>query len=126
LILDTNALSAWRDKDENLRPVLERATVLVIPVIVVGEYRYGVLRLRYQRERAAAWLDQVLKSTRVAIVNQETADIYARIRARLQQIGRPIAPNDTWIAASAMQHGLPVLSRDADFDHVAGLTRISW
>jgi predicted nucleic acid-binding protein len=34
--------------------------------------------------------------------------------------------NDRWIAAIARQHKPPVISRDAHFDQVAGLTRIAW
>jgi predicted nucleic acid-binding protein len=34
--------------------------------------------------------------------------------------------DDLWIAALAIEHDLPVLSRDAHFDVVEGLTRISW
>jgi predicted nucleic acid-binding protein len=34
--------------------------------------------------------------------------------------------NDLWIAAIARQHKLAVISRDAHFDHVAGLIRIGW
>lgn len=126
MIVDTNALSAWRDRDEDLRPVLHGAEELVIPVIVIGEYRYGVLRLKREQQRATAWLERVLSTTRIALVTTGTADIYARVRARLQSIGRPIAPNDNWIAAIALEYGLPVLSRDADFDRVEGLERIAW
>ena len=41
---------------------------------------------------------------------------YAPLRATLKRLGRPIPANDTWIAALAMQHGLPILSRDEHFD----------
>jgi tRNA(fMet)-specific endonuclease VapC len=44
----------------------------------------------------------------------------------LRRAGRPIAANDAWIAALALQHGLPVLSRDRHFDAVAGLERKGW
>ncbi|PYQ18568.1 MAG: hypothetical protein DMF81_24535, partial [Acidobacteria bacterium] len=40
--------------------------------------------------------------------------------------GRPIPANDAWIAALALQHRLPVLSRDEHFDVVPGLDRRSW
>lgn len=36
--------------------------------------------------------------------------------------GRPISENDVWIAA----HDQPVVSRDAHFDEVPGLRRLSW
>ena len=45
----------------------------------------------------------------------DTAERYALIRAALQQAGTPAAANDIWIAASAMQHGLILLTADTDF-----------
>jgi tRNA(fMet)-specific endonuclease VapC len=41
-------------------------------------------------------------------------------------LATPIPANDTWIAALARQHGLPVLSNDAHFDVVAGIQRIAF
>ncbi len=38
----------------------------------------------------------------------------------------PIPANDAWIAALALQHRMPVLSRDEHFDAVPGLYRESW
>jgi len=48
------------------------------------------------------------------------------LRADLKRTGRPIPANDAWIAALALEHALPVLSRDAHFDVVARLKRIAW
>lgn len=42
MILDTNGFSAMADGDEMLAPVLSLAGELAIPVIVLGEYRYGI------------------------------------------------------------------------------------
>jgi tRNA(fMet)-specific endonuclease VapC len=44
----------------------------------------------------------------------------------LDTIGRPIPGNDAWIAALALQHRLPILSRDEHFDVVVGIERKSW
>jgi len=43
-----------------------------------------------------------------------------------ERSGRPIPANDAWIAALALQHGLPVLTRDEHFDAVPGLERRDW
>ncbi len=60
------------------------------------------------------------------MVDEETADTYAQVRAELRRAGRPIPENDVWIAALARQHGQEVVSRDGHFDSVEGLRRISW
>ena len=44
------------------------------------------------------------------------------LRAR----GTPIPENDVWISALAIEHGLDIVSRDTDFDYVAGIRRRSW
>jgi tRNA(fMet)-specific endonuclease VapC len=51
---------------------------------------------------------------------------YARLRVALRRSGRPIPANDAWIAALALQHRLPILSRDEHFDVVAGIERRGW
>ena len=48
------------------------------------------------------------------------------VRQQLKRAGAPLPANDVWIAALARQHDLPVLSRDAHFDAVPTLTRLSW
>jgi len=119
LILDTNAVSAWADKDELLAQRLPATHLLALPVIVIGEYRYGV-------QRFETWLEQVIRVTRVLNVTLATTSFYADLRSMLQRKGKPIPASDAWIAALALQHRLPVLSRDTHFDVVDGLTRISW
>jgi predicted nucleic acid-binding protein len=59
-------------------------------------------------------------------VDRSTASQYAAIRGALKQRGRPIPSNDAWIAALALQHRMPVVSRDAHFDEVSGLERVAW
>jgi predicted nucleic acid-binding protein len=59
-------------------------------------------------------------------VTEPTTLTYARVRASLKKLGRPIPANDTWIAALALQHRLPVMSRDEHFDAVPGLRREAW
>lgn len=125
MIVDTNALSAWRDGKADLLKLIARADLLALPVIVIGEFRYGAARSR-QRADVEEWLDRIIAATRVLPVTTSTAGHYSEIRSTLQQKGRPIPANDLWIAALAVQHDLPVLSRDRHFDLVDGLNRVSW
>ena len=125
MIIDTNALSAWRDADVNLLRAMAPTPLLVLPVIAIGEFRYGITRST-QRSLANAWLDQIIRTVRVVAITLDTSRAYAQVRSALDRKGTPIPANDTWIAALALQHGLAVLSRDTHFDVVEGLTRISW
>lgn len=99
--------------------------MLVLSVISLGEYIYGVRNSRRRTENEA-WLNRIVRAIRVAPVTLETARAYAAVRSTLDRKRTPIPANDIWIAALALQHRLPVLSRDAHFDHVDDLTRVSW
>lgn len=105
MILDTNALSAAADGDPALAPILLEAAEVAVPVIVLGEFRFGILqsrsRLQYQR-----WLTESIGGYRVLDVGNETAEHYAAIRDELKRGGRPIPANDLWIAALSRQHAL--------------------
>jgi tRNA(fMet)-specific endonuclease VapC len=125
LILDTNALSAIADGERGATEELGRANDVALPVIVAGEYRFGILQSRRRREYED-WLAEMLSACRVLMVTEETAQHYAELRLELKTAGTPLPSNDVWIAALARQHGLPVLSRDAHFDAVRGLRRIVW
>ena len=125
MILDTNGLSAVADGDASLMPILRQATEIAIPVIVLGEYRYGVRQSR-ERKRYEQWLMDSLPNYRILDVDQETTTYYATLRTELKKAGTPIPSNDVWIAALCRQYGLPILSRDRHFDIVAGLRRIDW
>ena len=46
-----------------------------------------------------------------------TGHCYAGLRRK----GQLIPTNDVWIAASALEHGAALLTRDAHFRHVEGL-----
>lgn len=125
MILDTNALSAFADGDPNLLPVIEKEAGLALPVIVLGEYFYGIhqsrFRVRYQR-----WLDVNLSLFDLLVVGLETAGRYAELRRELKTSGTPIPSNDAWIAALAREHRLPVVTRDVHFQAVRGLRLLTW
>jgi predicted nucleic acid-binding protein len=125
LILDTNALSAFIDGEPALEGRLAAASQVAIPVIVLGEFRYGIAGSRH-RAKYEAWLTDHLPAFEILAVTEPTTQVYTRVRTALKKAGRPIPANDAWIAALAIQHRLPVLTRDEHFDVVPGLHREGW
>jgi tRNA(fMet)-specific endonuclease VapC len=125
VILDTNCLSALADGHPAIEPLLSQATIVAIPTIVLGEYRFGI-RASRNRRVYEQWLKEALPDFQILDVNEETAEFYADVRSRLKEKGRPIPSNDLWIASLATQHRMLLVSRDAHFDFVAGLKRVSW
>jgi tRNA(fMet)-specific endonuclease VapC len=125
LILDTNALSAFADEDPGIETALREAKFLALPVIALGEYRYGIAQSRYQEEYEA-WLNDLLAECQVLEITEPTTKFYAGVQNELREAGKPIPANDIWIAALCRQYKLPLLSRDHHFDFVRGIRRVEW
>jgi tRNA(fMet)-specific endonuclease VapC len=125
VFVDTNALSAFADGSPLALIALEKADEVGVPVIVLGQFGYGIAHSNRRREYEA-WLDQYLPTFRVLEVTAETAAEYSLLRSELRRIGKPIPANDIWIAALCRQYRLPLLSRDQRFDAVKGLRRQTW
>ncbi len=125
MILDTNGVSAFFDGlAEVVQRVAEEPRVL-LPVIVIGEYCYGLLSSRERVEREARFKG-FCRACRLLSVDEETAGHYAVVRHRLRLAGTPIPENDIWIAALCLQHGQKILSNDRHFDLVQGVSRVGW
>lgn len=125
MILDTNAVSGVLAGDLALAAVLDPEPRHHLPVVVIGEYRYGLLRSKHRRELDPL-LDQLVDESIVLNLDQVTANTYAALRHQLRAQGTPIPENDVWIGALALQHRLRVVTRDQHFDHVKGLHRVPW
>ena len=120
VVIDTSAYSAWKRGQAEARAELRIADELVLTAVILGELRFGFLR-GARRTKNEEELAALLQSPRVRVVpiDEETSERYAMIRAGLARAGSPVAANDIWIAASAMQHGAIVLTADADFRKMA-------
>jgi len=125
MIADTNALSAFLAGEAAVAPAFAGAIELCLPVIVLGEYRFGLQASREGVVLQSA-LDELCRDARILSVDFDTARVYAVVRHELRTAGTPIPENDVWIAALARQHALPVLSNDLHFDLVRKLRRIGW
>jgi predicted nucleic acid-binding protein len=125
MILDTNALSAWLDGDPAIGKVLAQASQLLLSPIVLGEYRFGIQSSRHHREyqERLALIEEDLPTLPLDAI---TSEHYALVRQELKSKGNPIPRHDVWIAAQAREHSLPIVSRDAHFDLVPGISRIGW
>ncbi len=125
MILDTNAVSALLAGDAALGDLLSAQARHHLPVIVIGEYRFGLLRSRH-RESLERLLATLVRESVVLLVDEATAEVYSHVREELRGRGRPLPENDVWISALALQHHQPVVTRDGHFDEVEGLRRLSW
>lgn len=125
MILDTNALSAFLQGIAEVRDVAFGAERLFVPLIVVGEYRFGIEGSSRPAENERR-LAEVLRDLEILPLTMDTTIIYGRLANALKTRGKRIPSNDLWVAALARQHDLPVVSRDAHFDLVPRVRRLSW
>lgn len=93
-----------------------------ISVVTLGELRLGVLQAA-DPESAARRLSayQIAQRFDALPVNEQVSDAWALLVSRLRAAGRNAPINNSWIAATAMAHGVPVLTRDADYDAMPGV-----
>jgi tRNA(fMet)-specific endonuclease VapC len=117
--LDTSAYSNFRRGNEEVVALLDRADVVGVPTVALGELRTGFL-LGGRRQRNEAELDAFLENpvVRVLSVDAETSRHYAEIVAELRKTGTPIPTNDVWIAATAARNGASVLTCDEHFQRI--------
>lgn len=125
-LLDTNAVSEWIKPHPNpgWQDWIDAATEeeVFISVISLAEIRFGVERLPagLRRQRLEAWLSSTLPARferRILNVDGAVADLWGKVVARRNAIGRPIGFLDALIAATAEVHQLALVTRNvADFE----------
>src|SRR5437868_1188244 len=107
MILDTNAVSALLEGDPDIASLLASEEKHHLPVIVIGEYFFGLIDSR-MRNRLNAVFRRLIDESHVLNVDRTSAEYYSAIRSELKQKGRPLPDNDIWIAALARHFDLPI------------------
>jgi tRNA(fMet)-specific endonuclease VapC len=117
--VDTSAYSNFRRGNEELAGLLDRAEMVGMPAVALGELRTGFL-LGGRRQSNESALDTFLANpvVQVLTVDAETSRHYAEIVVELRKAGTPVPTNDIWIAATAARHGASVLTCDEHFQHI--------
>jgi tRNA(fMet)-specific endonuclease VapC len=113
ILLDTSAVVAFMQGAPEVVAVIREADEIYLSAVTVGQMLTGLAKNQSE-------LARFLASPRVSLidVDEGTAERYAVIFTTLRKAGTPIPTNDLWIAASAMQYGLRVLTRDSHFAKV--------
>ncbi|MFO1470244.1 MAG: type II toxin-antitoxin system VapC family toxin [Turneriella sp.] len=125
LVLDTNAYVEVAKGNAAALQKLRRATTVHLTFVSLAELRAG-FACGTKTQQNEKNLQHFLAAKRVNVLyaDSETSLFYARIYATLRQNGTPIPTNNLWIAALALQHGLPVYSFDRHYQKVAAIDLI--
>ncbi len=96
---------------------------LAVSIITIGELRVGVLVAETveARDRRLGTLTVALQLDPVP-VDEAVATAWARLRVLLRDTKQRTRLNDSWIAATAMALGVPVVTQDDEFPVVQGLS----
>ena len=125
MLLDTNIVIEFFRGNSSIKSRLQKESFLTIPYVVLGELYLGA----YRSQNAAKHTQQIkrlLENCNVLIADAETAETYARIKAALLQKGKPIPENDIWIAATDLQYGMRLVTRDNHFTEIEKLQLEHW
>ncbi len=102
-----------------------------LSVITIGELSKGIALLddSVRKTGLRLWLNGLEKSYARNIIkmDKETAHIWGELTARAQRQGKQISASDGLIAATALQYGLTVITRNiSDFEHSGALLINPW
>ena len=116
IFLDTSAYSDMARGNESVLDAVQTADRVCVNAIVLGELFSGFAR-GTQESRNTQQLQRFLDSPRCEVlpVVKETALRYGHIHDALRKAGAPVPTNDMWIAATAMEYGLTVVTLDKHF-----------
>lgn len=132
-LLDTNVLSELRRRDPDPNVVrwlaARPASILHLSVLTLGEIRKGIEGLPDgdRKLRLLDWLEVELTNYfagRILAVDAIVADRWGRL---LAQAARPLPAIDSLLAATALAHGLTLVTRNVkDFQHAGLVTLDPW
>lgn len=118
--VDTNKAIAVLNSDPAAVRRMQGHAGVYLPVPVLAELKFGALnsgKVIHNLQR----VDDFASRLMLLPVTAATADTYARLRFDMKRAGTPIPQNDLWIAATCVEHGLPLATADAHFSVVPGL-----
>lgn len=96
-----------------------------LSAVVVGELYYGAYGSQRVEDNLAV-IARPAEQVEVLPVDKVTARVFGEIHQQLSAKGHPIPENDIWIAATALQHEHELVTHDAHFSEVDGLSVIRW
>jgi tRNA(fMet)-specific endonuclease VapC len=131
-LLDTNIVSALMREPQGIAAAvladrLERKpeSRLCTSIVAACELRYGIARCASRK--LTRQLEDVLVDLEMLPLDEPADRHYGKLRADLEKIGKPIGPNDLFIAAQALAHNLTLVTDNMrEFERVAHLKVENW
>jgi predicted nucleic acid-binding protein len=123
VLLDTDAFSLLQTQDPRAVPLaaVVAGRIPLLSFVTVGELLRGAEQAGWGAKRRTA-LDQRIANATVlpydGLVVVKYAEITADAKKKGHPLGQPVHSNDAWIAATAVAHGVPLVT--GNHRHFAG------
>lgn len=130
-LLDTNVLSEVIRKEPN-RELMQRLNEVApreatTSVVCVAELRHGAARVAHGALLWKRITREILSRVDILPLSETEAVRAGDLLATLESQGEPIGMEDVWIGATALEHGLTVVTRNLKhFRRIPGLKSESW
>lgn len=117
LFLDTNTYSALASGQPEIISLIQKESILVLPLPVIAELRYGFLK-GSQVKKNEENLQRFLSQSQVEILPPtiNTTSLYAEFQLFCVKNGRSLSHNDLWIAAIVRENDGVLATYDRDFE----------
>lgn len=125
ILLDTNIVAAFLDGEPQVVERVLESSLVLVSTVVLGELHFGA-RISARVAENLARINAFISSIGVLSPNEDTAVWYGIVKQQLRAKGRMIPDNDIWVAATALQAGVTLVSRDSHFSAVDNLSVIAW
>jgi predicted nucleic acid-binding protein len=122
VLLDTNVLS-YLLRQSSLGTYYERqraGRLGYVACVTPEELYFGAEKRKWGNRKRRA-LDTFIAEYAVLPAGLDIARVSARLRAERERAGRALDKADAWIAATALEYGLPLFTHDGDFEGIEGL-----
>jgi tRNA(fMet)-specific endonuclease VapC len=127
-LLDTDTFTGLARGDDRVVARAHRSgfDAMAVSVVTEAEIRFGQA-FRPVSAELAARIDALLQQLARLPIDTRVVVPYAELRAVLRRLGRPIGPNDLWIAAQALAENLTLVTgNEREFKRVPKLRVENW
>ena len=103
-----------------------RGSQLILSFMSVAELRMGAISARWGSHRRVL-VERFILSFELVYADNDLCTVWARIRANARAAGRPLSPQDAWIAATALALDAPLATNNRrHFEHIQKLRLLSF
>lgn len=119
-LVDSSVLVPFLKQDAVISQRLAKLTNFYVSSIAPGELYHGAVRSAYV-ERNRTDVDKLASTAIILVIDGTAAKRYGILKRIQEMKGLMLPDNDLWIAATAFQFGLTLVTRDRHFNWIDGL-----